>query len=263
MGVITRVFGPRAWLVLEGVARFFDDYMAHESDELLRAEMTSFMKEFFFLTGFVLPCIYCRISYQEFTDPSDPDNHNTDLYHMLMLKDGAKKLVYNLHNRVSRKLRDQEREKFQDDFKKLEEVNAEWKQKHISFDEAIKTRFPSVVSRRFWNAMVVFLALIMCDFRSEESCYIFRFYWVIGKMLDRAHRPPEVKFARVYACALEQTLPIWKYDMPLSTRMDIVWTIKKYVFSVRDWPFNHTRHSFEEKCKTAIVGCVPEKKSRK
>jgi hypothetical protein len=88
MGVRTKVFGPYAWLVFEGVARFYDDYMAHETDPILCAEMTSYLKEFFFLIGFVLPCVYCRISYQGFTDPSDPDNHTTDMYKMLLLKDG-------------------------------------------------------------------------------------------------------------------------------------------------------------------------------
>jgi hypothetical protein len=82
----------------------------------------------------------------------------------------------------------------------------------------------------------------------------------MGKMFVRARHKKERKIANVYAYALEQTLPVWKYNMKLSTRLDIVWIIKKYVFAVHDWPFNHTRHSFEEKCKTAIVGCLPGKK---
>lgn len=258
MGVRTKVFGPFAWLVFEGVARFFDEFMEHETDEVAKEDMLCFMKEFIFLIGFVLPCIYCRISYQGFTDPDNPDNKDTDLHHMLMLKQGAQRLVYNLHCRVSRKLRDQEREQCQEkeDRKAMKECNRKWKEHHISFRQALQTKFPSASSKRFWNAMVVFLALVMCDFRPDESCYIFRFFWVIGKMLVRAHSKTTRRLANVYMYALEQTLPLWKYEMPLSERIDIVWVLKKHVFTAGKWTFNHTRQSFEQKCKSAIVGCL-------
>jgi hypothetical protein len=255
MGVKTKVFGKFAWLVFEGIGRFYDEYMLKETNQQLRQDMRDFMRECFFLIGFILPCIYCRVSYREFTDPAHPANQKTDIYKMLSLKDGAKQLVYHLHNRVNQKLRDQEREQYEEDREKLKEINEKWKNYAISYEDAIKTRFPAVTSLRFWNALIVFLALVLCDFRPEESCYIYRFFWVIGKMFSRAHEPEEKVLACAYVHGLEQTLPIWNRDMKLSTRLDIVWTIKKYVFAIHNWPFDSTRASFEEKCKSAIVGC--------
>lgn len=255
MGVKTKVFGKFAWTVFEGMGKFYDDYMIHETNLQLRQDMRDYFREFFFLVGFILPCIYCRVSYREFTDPFEPANQKTDIYKMLSTQDGAKQLVYHLHNRVNQKLRDQEREQFEEDREKLKEVNEKWKKYAITYEDALKTRFPAVTSLQFWYALIVFLALVFCDFRPEESCYTYRFFWVIGKILSRAKRVEERALACAYVHGLEQTLPVWNKDMKLSTRLDIVWTIKKYVFEIHDWKFDSTRDCFEQKCKSAIVGC--------
>jgi hypothetical protein len=257
MGVRTKVWGKMAWIVFEGMGRFYDEYIEEEDDETKRGEMREMMIEFMFLIGFVLPCVYCRISYQEFTDPSKPESSGTDIHRMLSLKNGGKQLIYNLHNRVNKKLRDQEREKASSP-SEIEKVNQKWREYAPSFEDALKHRFPSVSSKRFWNSLVIFFALIMCDFRPDESCYIYRFFLVIARMLTRAHDKSHEQMAKVYMFALTESLPLWKRDMTLTERIDIVWIIKKYVFSVHEWTFDRTRKSFEDKCKESIVGCTKE-----
>lgn len=252
MGVKTKVFGKFAWLLFEGVGRFYDEYMQRETDPWRRTEMMDLVREFFFLIGFVLPCVYCRISYREFI------NTDVNVHQMLALKDGGKQLVYRLHGRVTKKLWDQEREQFAADEHKLHEINRKWQAYCIPYAQALQERFPSADSLRFWNAALVFLALVMCDFREEDACYIYRFFWLLGRILARR---PDPLFA-AYAEGLEQTLPLWRSsDMArkLSVRLDVVWVLKKHVFDVHGWEFSRTRASFEEQCRDAIVGCGAQK----
>lgn len=248
MGVKTKVFGKFAWLVFEGVGRFYDEYMQQQPDPYLRAEMMDLLREFFFLIGFVLPCVYCRISYREFL--------NTDLnvHQMLALKDGGKQLVYRLHNRVSKKLWDQDREKYADDVPRLQALNQQWFRYCIPYEQALRERFPAVTSLRFWNAAIVFLALVLCDYRAEDACYIYRFFWLLGRILSRGQNP----LFEAYVEGLATTLPLWQcpeWGHKLSLRLDVVWALKKAVFGVKGWVFSRTRVSFEEQCRSAIVGC--------
>ncbi len=248
MGVKTAIFGRFAWLMFEGVARFYDEYMAKERDDVKRLEMMSLASEFFHLIGFVLPCVYCRISYRDFIST------DIDINRMLGLKDGSKRLVYALHSRVTKKLWDQEREQYASDPTKLAEINCKWTDYSIPYEQALKERFPSVESLRFWNASIVFMALIQCDFRTEDACHIYRFFWVFGKILSRKPSP----LIDAYVDALESTLPLWKHkdmDDHLSVRLDIVWVLINRVFAVHGWKFSHSRSSFEKKCKSSIVGC--------
>ena len=260
MGVRTKVFGRYAWLLLEGVANFFDEYITEETDPLCLANMKSYLTEFYFLLGFVLPCIYCRISYQEFTDPEHP-HENTDLYKMLTLKDGAKRFVYNLHGRVNNKLFHQELAEVVHDKEQTIRVHEKWDKHNISFETALRTRFPRVDSECFWHSMIVFMALAMCDFRAEYSCYLYRFFWVMGKMFAYSDNAKVKRLTQAYIEGMKQSLPLWKSDMNLSERLDIVWLIKKHIFNVGHWKFNHTRASFEEKCRASIVGCDKTTKS--
>jgi len=259
MGVKTKVFGKYAWLFLEGMARFHDEYMATETDMKLRLDMRDFFREFFFLVGQVLPCVYCRISYREFTSPDHPANKYCNILSMLSEKDGAKKFVYHLHTRVSVKLRDQERETYADDPAKLKEINEKWFKYMISYETAIQTRFFPICSIRFWNAAIIFLALTVCDWRPDEACYIHRFFWLIGKILCRSKNREEKILANLYMQAFEKSQSVWKRDTDLDTRLDTVWIIKKYIFDAKKWKFSCNRSEFIFKCKSAIVGCNPGK----
>lgn len=255
MGVITRIFGRFAWLMFEGIARFYDEYMAKERDDAKRLEMMSLASEFFHLIGFVLPCVYCRISYRDFIST------DIDINGMLGLKDGGKRLVYALHSRVTKKLWDQEREQYASDPTKLAEINCKWTDYSIPYERALKERFPSVESLRFWNAVIIFLSMTMCDYRVEDSSHIYRFFWVTGRILNQRRsgtRDNTFDLATAYARGLEMTLPLWKddrIDKDLSLRIDIVWVLMNHVFSVKGWKFSRSRPSFEERCRASIVGC--------
>jgi hypothetical protein len=251
MGVKTKVFGKYAWLMFEGFGRIYDEYMAIETDVRLRQEMASMTKELFFLIGFILPCVYCRISYRGFISTE------INIDEMLLLKNGGKKLVYRLHNRVTKKLWDQDLEKYAGNDEKLQEIHEKWTKYSITYEEALRTKYPAFDSYRFWNATIVFLALIMCDYREEDSCHIYRFFWVIGRILCRIQSPHPLSLA--YAEGLAKTLPLWKSNPTLSDRIDIVWVLKNHVFDVYKWQFSRTRKTFEDICKTAIVGCNSKK----
>ncbi len=256
MGVRTVVFGPRAWRTLEGMAAFYDEYMAMEHD----LDMKDMFREFFFLLGFVLPCVYCRISYRQFTDPAHPTNQQCDITRMLGEKNGAKKLVYHLHQRVSTKLRDQEREVAVENPEKLESVNRKWAQNMISWQEALKNRFKGVGTQIFWNSAIVFLALVMCDYRKEDSCYIHRLFWLLGKIICKSHRPTEQKLAQIYMTTFEKSQPLWlENNFQLEDRLDIVWSLKRALCNNKQWDFGSTRQQFVKECKKAIVGCMDTK----
>ncbi len=257
MGVKTSVWGRYAWLVLEGVASTYDDFYMRfrfERPEEMR-QLKELTTTFFFLVGFVVPCIYCRISYRSFTEPSTSEPGLDIRMHLEHGK--ARLLVYNLHNRVSRKLRGQELEKAQGAQAKAE-VRKRWAEKSITFKQALKTKFPSMNSERFWNAAVVFLALVMCDYRPEDCLHIHNFYILIGKVLAITG-PPDSLVPNAYLLGLKQTLPLWCSSAmdSLDGRLDIVWALKRAVFSVQGWTFRRSRASFAQQCRRAIVGCQP------
>jgi hypothetical protein len=247
MGVKTKVFGRFAWLTLEGIGRFYDEYMRQQHTKKEILDMQTMIKEFFCLIGFVLPCVYCRISYREFT---------TDFIHIedyLDMPDGGKKFVYLLHNRVTKKLEDQELEQFKHDPEKLKEVHQKWKEYKITYEEALQTKFPATTSYRFWNAVIVFFSLIMCDYRKSDACQIYRFFWVTGRILTTNPNGLYLEYMRGF----EKSIDLWKHvDTGLSTRLDIVWVLKKHVFDFQGWTFSRTRDDLERQCKSAIVGCT-------
>ena len=91
-GMQTRVWGPAGWLFLHSIAQ---NYPWEPTAE----QKTNYFN-FFKLTGNVLPCRYCRESYQKFIneEPTCLDIH--------VMKD-RKSLVmwlYNIHNKVNNKL---------------------------------------------------------------------------------------------------------------------------------------------------------------
>lgn len=262
MGVKTKVFGKFAWIVFEGIARLYDETMTQATQTLSARDkciLKNLMTEFYYLIGFVLPCVYCRISYREFTNPLFP-SPTTDLEKCFMQNqpDGMQHLIWCLHNKVNEKLENQELDKA-DTSQEVKQIKAKWKKHNISFETAKEIRFPSASSQRFWYALIVFLALVMCDYRKEEANYIFEFFKVIGKLLKASHQKAIKNVARLYNDAFEDTLPLWKQDMTLPERLDIVWRLKS-VMDIKGWPFDHTRASFEHRCKEAIVGCNPGKK---
>ena len=246
MGVKTKEFGRFLWILMEGVGRFYDDYQAGPCSKFHKKQMYDRVCEFFFLIGFIIPCIYCRLSYQGFTNPEKP---KADIKRMLLRSGGGKRLVYELHNCVNNKLFNQELSECKT-VKQVDVVREKWRKHSMTFEEALKQKFPSVDSHRFWNATIVSLALIMCDFRAEDNCHIKRFFEIIGIILL------EIELGKVYMAGFRKAECVWSTTMDFPTRIDIVWTIKKYVFNVKGWSFSRTKKSLRDRCRETVVGCV-------
>ena len=91
-GMQTRVWGPAGWLFLHSIAQ---NYPWKPTEE----QKVNYFN-FFKLTGNVLPCRYCRESYQQFiTEPGTTLTMNS--------MDSRKSLVtwlYKIHNKINKKL---------------------------------------------------------------------------------------------------------------------------------------------------------------
>lgn len=91
-GMQTRVWGPAGWLFLHSIAQNYPWKPTKEQQE-------NYLN-FFRLTGNVLPCRYCRESYQEFI--KEPD---TELkMNVMKNRYSLVKWLYDIHNKVNKKL---------------------------------------------------------------------------------------------------------------------------------------------------------------
>jgi len=90
-GMMTRVWGPAGWLFLHCVAFGYPPTMSREDDRR-RA-----YRVFFEAIGHVLPCKYCRDSYQEYLR-----EHPIDA--ALDRREDLCRWLYTIHNRVNEKL---------------------------------------------------------------------------------------------------------------------------------------------------------------
>lgn len=263
MGVRTKIFGPHAWIVFEGLATMYDDFMIkYKDDENKLQLMRCYMTEIMFIIGFVLPCVYCRISYREFTNPDNPDKPDLNIYKQLLLVDGAKKLVHALHTRVNNKLENQELNKAVSSKHKIKEITAKWSEHNITYKKAINTRFQKVTSLRFWHAFISFLGYVMCDFREHEHMFIFIFINTFGKMmvLDTGNIGLR-NISSAYTKSLDCLDILCQNTQDLHSRIDIVWSIQKYVFIIQDWKFSfQTPKDFETSCEQGIVKMCDKKR---
>jgi len=91
-GMQTRVWGPAGWLFLHSIAQ---NYPWEPS-----AEQKEDYFNFFKLTGNVLPCRYCRESYQKFIaeQPTCLD------IHVMQNRKTLVTWLYNIHNKINNKL---------------------------------------------------------------------------------------------------------------------------------------------------------------
>jgi hypothetical protein len=249
MGVKTKDFGPYAWVVLEGLGKYYDDLAQQNIDNTkILLKIQNLMTRIMFMVGFVLPCVYCRISYRHFTNP---ESHDIDIHKMLMLKNGGKRLVYDLHRRVSKKLEDQELEKQPD---QAECIKEKWAKYNISFKEANQTRFVSVTCKQFWVAYVVFLGYAMCDYRPQDGHHIFQFMKLVGELLNLGTCFPNIDIiSKAYTRGLKYANYMSGKTNTLAKRIDIIWNIQKYVFIVKKWKISHTPASFQSRCAKSIV----------
>ncbi len=91
-GLMTKIWGPRAWFFANSVAF---GYPINPS-----AEQKEQYKNYFIYLGFVLPCGFCRESYQVFI--KDGETKITD--EIFENRETLTKWIFKLHNRVNKKL---------------------------------------------------------------------------------------------------------------------------------------------------------------
>jgi len=94
-GMMTKVWGPPGWLFLHCVA-FGYPYTINSNKEehLIRKNKT---KLFFYIIGYILPCKYCRESYQDYMKQFPVDYH-------LDSRKNLTKWLYVIHNKINNKL---------------------------------------------------------------------------------------------------------------------------------------------------------------
>lgn len=89
-GMQTRVFGPAGWLFLHAIAQNYpwEPTLQKKEDYL----------QFFKLVGSVLPCRYCRESYQDFIKENELNKS------VMKNRKTLTTWLYNIHNQVNKKL---------------------------------------------------------------------------------------------------------------------------------------------------------------
>ena len=252
MGVKTKDWGPYGWVVIESLGRLYDDILLQisETDETARHALQQTLKSIIFLIGFVLPCVYCRISYRKFTNPQ---NTEIDINEQLMLKNGGKRMVYQIHRKVSEKLEEQELE---NNTSRSSEIKRKWKKLKPSFHSVLKTRFWSVTSEKFWQAYVKFLAYIMCDYKPVARVEIFLFIYMVGKLLTLSPDPEVTNLSHQYQKAWINIQRSGIGAETLEERIDTIWSIPVFIFRANNWDFDFTPESFQDMCSSSIVnGC--------
>jgi hypothetical protein len=91
-GMQTRVWGPAGWIFLHCIAQNYPQEPTDEQREQYRS--------FFRLVGNVLPCRYCRESYDVFINQPDTRLDNAAMKNRTTFT----KWLYDIHNKINRKL---------------------------------------------------------------------------------------------------------------------------------------------------------------
>ena len=94
-GMMTKVWGPAGWLFLHCVS-FGYPYAINDANESHKDKRDDYYNFFYYL-GKVLPCRYCRESYEEFFKELDLTDH-------LNTRKQLTKWLYDMHNKVNHKL---------------------------------------------------------------------------------------------------------------------------------------------------------------
>lgn len=94
-GMMTKVWGPAGWLFLHCVA-FGYPYKLNPEDKEDQQKMKHY-KNFFESISTILPCRYCRDSYQDFIKDYPIDSHLTS-------RKDLSKWFYTIHNKINNKL---------------------------------------------------------------------------------------------------------------------------------------------------------------
>jgi hypothetical protein len=91
-GMQTKVWGPTGWVFLHSIAQNYPEEPTNEQK--------MYYKNFFRLIGNVLPCRYCRESYQQFIE--EPGTKLNDA--VMKNRKTFTRWLYDIHNKVNKKL---------------------------------------------------------------------------------------------------------------------------------------------------------------
>lgn len=94
-GMMTKVWGPAGWLFLHCVT-FGYPYAINSNNETHNTKKQDYYNFFYYL-GKVLPCRYCRESYDEYFK-------QLDLYNSLDTRKDITKWLFDMHNKINHKL---------------------------------------------------------------------------------------------------------------------------------------------------------------
>ena len=133
-------------------------------------------------------------------------------------------------------------------------IREKWSEKNLSYSQAVKKRFKhSLSSEFFWNSLFRFLGYVMCDFRQNECVFFRNFLTVISKILLLSNSKDVKTLGLAFTFGLNNTVVLCKNMKHLDKRIDIVWSLQKYVFRVKNWRIKTTPNEFEKECKNAVV----------
>jgi hypothetical protein len=258
MGVITKKFGPSAWITLESLSTVLDVLISHGNTRKTQEKTI----RLFMLIGFVLPCVHCRISYRSFTNPECPENMSTDIARMVMLKDGVKKLVYNIHARVNKKLMNQELDSVHSP-KEKQQISEKWSEYVPTYEQALKNRYFTVESKEFWNCFTRFLAYVVSDMPKDHytenektrKYHIVKFVKLVGTILsDLASIDPD--FKRLANTYFKSMSALSILSDSLDNRITAIWIVRRDIYKLMGWDIEMKATQFVEKIKSSIVGCT-------
>ncbi len=249
MGVNTKKFGKYGWKVLEGLAKFFDDFLKdYNANKILCCKMICFFTEVISLIGFILPCVFCRVSFREFIHPNYDSSTNLTQY----LKNGnAQKLIYNLHNCVNNKLEKQEiaNAKNEDELFMIQE---KWRQHYKPFCEV---SFITIVDSEFWEAFLIFLGYVMCD--NIEQIYIQRFLKAIGHMFSLVSNSADALSLMNGQISYSLSTIYNESIITKDRNITSIWKIGENIYRFFDWKQPFSFIEFHNICKNGIiVKCV-------
>ena len=256
MGVKTKVFGPVYWVFLLGIAILLDE---------IKGLKTSVKLEFIHLLAFMVPCVYCRISYRSFIDPEHKDFSLDVNYYTSLGMDGMKRFVYDLKNRVNLKLKEQE---LNDNLLQAglhfeeEKIQHKWNKQKITFNQALRTVFreASPNQMKFWSCLVWTFGFMFCDYDLKYHDLYFRFMMFVSEVLFLNDSTSTLGLELISFFRERKSLwTLMKEEQvsSLDDRLDLVWSLKELVFDqcMPHWEFSWTRDQWTQMLKNAIVGC--------
>ncbi len=166
MGVSAKVFGPVAWIFIEALARYCDDFIKSHNTPLIRALTLALFLRVIYTLGFLLPCIYCRFSFRRITNTKNKWGFSLDPWSIVHQEDGCKIFVYKLRVAVNHKLENQEIDAGE---QPLSVIKQKWVQYNLTYEQALTQRFMTRSVSDLFYYWTLFLGYVVCDYDSVET----------------------------------------------------------------------------------------------